>query len=380
MQMTSSPIFDSFWLGGFECACHKRADMRRLDLLAATGHDRRAEADYRQLSSHGIRTVRDGLRWHLIETSPGHYDWSSFLPMLRAAATTRTQVIWDLCHYGYPDDLDIWSPGFVDRFARFTAAVAQLVKDETGEVPFYCPVNEISYWAWAGGTVAKFNPCAIDKGNELKRQLVRAAVASIEAIRSVDPRARLISAEPLIHVTTGAENDPDHVKAAEDYRLIQFEALDLLSGRQEPELGGRPDYVDIVGLNYYPMNQWYLGGDTIPLGHHAFRPLSGMLEEVYERYRRPILIAETGAEGTGRASWLHYIGAEVLEAVRRNIPVEGICLYPILDYPGWEDERLCAVGLLSHPIDEESRFVCERTAMELMRQHRLFRPQTAAAE
>ena len=105
------------------------------------------------LSEHGIRTVRDGLRWHLIETSPGQYDWSSFLPMLRAARSTGTQVIWDLCHWGWPDDLDIWSPAFIDRFERFAGAVARIVKDETEGVPFYVPVNEISFWSWAGGSL-----------------------------------------------------------------------------------------------------------------------------------------------------------------------------------------------------------------------------------
>jgi hypothetical protein len=34
---------------------------------------------------HGLLTVRDGLRWHLIEREPGRYDWSSWLPMLEAA-------------------------------------------------------------------------------------------------------------------------------------------------------------------------------------------------------------------------------------------------------------------------------------------------------
>ena len=42
--------------------------------------------------------------------STGRYDWSSFLPMLRAARETGTQVLWDLLHYGWPDDLDIWRP------------------------------------------------------------------------------------------------------------------------------------------------------------------------------------------------------------------------------------------------------------------------------
>ena len=37
------------------------------------------------------------------------------------------------------------------------------------------------------------------------------------------------------------------------------------------------------------------------------------------------------------------------ERVRRlGVPVEGVCLYPILDHPGWDDDRLCPNGLLGH--------------------------------
>ena len=126
---------------------------RRLDVIAASQHDRMTATDYQGLQRFGIRTVRDGLRWHRVEPSPGRYDWTSFLPMLQAACRTETEVIWDLCHYGYPDDLDIFTPVFVDRFARYAGAVARLVREETVLVPFYCPVNEISFWAWAGGEV-----------------------------------------------------------------------------------------------------------------------------------------------------------------------------------------------------------------------------------
>src|SRR5687767_5002668 len=76
-----SGLFQSFFIGGFECATHRGRDGRRLDLTKGTHHDLNAAADYTMLAEHGIRTVRDGLRWHLIETTPGYYDWSSFLPM-----------------------------------------------------------------------------------------------------------------------------------------------------------------------------------------------------------------------------------------------------------------------------------------------------------
>src|SRR3954469_7276848 len=106
MLVTFQPsLFRSFFLGGFECSSHRRSDRRRLDLIASTGHDVRTADDFAQLQEHGIRAARDGLRWFLVEIAPGRYDWSPVLPLLRAAEATGTQVLWDLCHYGWPDGL-----------------------------------------------------------------------------------------------------------------------------------------------------------------------------------------------------------------------------------------------------------------------------------
>ncbi len=55
-------LFRSFFLGGFECSTLRRADGRRLDLIAGTRHDLSAEEDYRQLTEHGIHAARDGVR------------------------------------------------------------------------------------------------------------------------------------------------------------------------------------------------------------------------------------------------------------------------------------------------------------------------------
>jgi hypothetical protein len=64
--------FKSFFMAGFECSSHRRVgDGARLDLVAATGHDRLVREDYQACAAHGLRTVRDGLRWHLIEREPG---------------------------------------------------------------------------------------------------------------------------------------------------------------------------------------------------------------------------------------------------------------------------------------------------------------------
>ncbi len=351
-------LFRSFFMGGFEGSSHRRADGQQLDLIAATRHDEHAFTDYRMLRDHGIATVRDALRWHLIEAEPGRYDWSSLLPMLHGARRAGVQVIWDLCHYGIPHDLDIWSPDFLDRFARFAAAAARVIQAEgRGEVPFYCPVNEISYWAWAGGDHGHMHPFGQGRGPELKRQLARAFIAAVGAVRSVDPRARFITSEPLIHVTTPPEA-PDCDKAgAEEHRLAQFEACDMIAGRLAPELGGDEGCLDIVGVNFYPDNQLFRGGATIPFGHRLYRPLRLLLADVHARYNRPLLLTETGAEGGNGPGWLGYVAGEVRAAKRAGVPVEGICLYPVMDYPGWNDDRHCRCGLIRADWNWRSRAV-----------------------
>jgi beta-glucosidase/6-phospho-beta-glucosidase/beta-galactosidase len=361
------PLLRSFFLGGFECSAHRRADGVRLDLLESTRHSELAREDYLQLSQLGINSVRDGVRWHLIEGRQGSYDWSSFLPMLRAANAVGTEVIWDLCHYGWPDHIDFFSSAFVDSFARFARRVATVVQDESADVPFYCPVNEVSYWAWAGGSVGRMNPCVQGDGARVKAQLVRAAIAAIHAIRDVEPRARFIIAEPLINVVSGPQ-DVESIEASRIYHESQYEVHDMLTGAACPELGGSPECLDIIGVNYYPDNQWYLHGNTIPLGHHSYRRLSSLLREVHDRYRRPILISETGAEGGAKAYWLHYVCGEVRKAQRDGLPIEGLCMYPIVDYPGWDNERVCNVGLLSVADENGTRKVCDELGTELQLQ------------
>lgn len=350
-------------MGGFECATQRRNDGRRLDLIESTGHARWARQDYEALKAHGIRTMRDGARWHLIEPRPGHYDWSSLDRLLDASRQAKIQVIWDLAHYGWPDHLDIWSQQFIDRFATFSALTACRILPNASDSGWFCAINEMSFWAWAGGEVRHFHPCGSGRGAELKRQLVMASCAAMRAIRAVRPLARFICAEPLIHV---AAHEQDNMPEAEAYRMAQFQALDWLDEALRSDSSAGP--LDVIGLNFYPQNQWFLDGEKIARGDHAYQPLSRMLEDVFKRYQRPLLIAETGAEAGDRADWFRYVTSEVIAAQARGVPIHGICLYPILDYPGWEDDRPCATGLLGMADPAGHRDVHDELAAELQRQ------------
>lgn len=358
--------FDSFFQAGFECSSHRRRDGVRLDLIKATSHDRHVLHDYRLCAEIGFRTLRDGLRWHLIEKSPGKYDWSSWLPALEAAEQVGVQVIWDLFHYGSPDHVDQAAPDFPERFAEFAVAAVEMQQSISPRPPLICPLNEVSFLSWAVEVdyVPRVGPKEI---GWFKRQLVRAAVAAAQAIRQGRPNATFVWAEPLVHVAP-KNHSKRELRAAEQRRLGQFETYDWLTGRAEQELGGREEFVDVVGLNFYPHNQWYLNGPTIPMGHHEYRALADMLVEVADRYRKPLFISETGAEGSGRPAWLHYVCDEVREAQRRGARVEGICLYPITAYPGWDNSRHCQVGLLSTVGSDGKRHVYQPLYEELQRQ------------
>ncbi len=368
--MSASP-FASFFMAGFECSTMRRRDGDRLDLIAATHHDARVEADYGACAQMGMATVRDGLRWHLIERAPGVYDWSSWRPMLRAAKAAGVQVIWDICHYGWPEFLDLWSPRWVESFTAFAEAAARVFREETGEVPLWCPVNEISFFTWSAGDVGYFYPAETGRGPELKRQLVRAGIAAAEACLRVDPRARFVWCEPLIKIEPVAHLPTED---AERLHAGQFEAFDMIAGMRDEDLGGRPGLLDVVGLNYYPHNQWYLEGPTIPMGHHAYSDMSELLAATARRYDRPILIAETGAERNARAPWLHYVCEEVRAAMAAGAEIQGVCLYPVLAYPGWDNGRHCDVGLFGTPEGGGDRTLYKPLAQELRRQERAFEP------
>ena len=111
-------------------------------------------------------------------------------------------------------------------------------------------------------------PHSIGRGPELKRRLARAAIVAIDAVRSVERRARFIQAEPLINVVTPPEATDEDKRGADEHMTAQFEAFDMIAGRLCPELGGSEAHLDLIGLNFYPHNQFFRDGDDA-----AGRPL-----------------------------------------------------------------------------------------------------------
>ena len=112
--------------------------------------------------------------------------------------------------------------------------------------------------------------------------------------------------------------------------------------RSGARAGGHPRYLDIMGVNFYHSNQWEYGGERLRWEDTPrdprWQPFHRMLAEVYDRYRRPLFVGETSHIGVGRADWLREIAAELWSAHDSGIPLEGVCIFPIIDRMDWNDE------------------------------------------
>jgi hypothetical protein len=160
----------------------------------------------------------------------------------------------------------------------------------------------------------------------------------------------MVHVEPLIQVVPPRDRpdlaDEARHEAWEDACFV----WDVLSGRAHPELGGDPEVLDVVGANCYSFGQMEYR-ERGP--HHAMaprderiRPLCDMLVDVWERYRRPMIIGETSGLGVGRDEWLDDVMCEGLAAVGRGIDLHGICLFPAVDMPNWHDGKWLHNGLV----------------------------------
>lgn len=334
-------IFPTFFLSGFECSNFLWGEQRvRRNLVAETGHDRHVAEDYRILSRLGIAVAREGIPWPLVDRG-GVLDFALVDPYIEAMNASKITPIWDLCHYGYPDDLDPFSDAFVERFARYCRAAAEYVLPRVRGPHFFTPINEITFFSFCAGEWGWAAPYRCSRADRfrLRTALARAAIAGVKAIRQVDSSARMVHIDPLVRVVAPRDR-PDQVEAARhETEVDTFLAWDIIAGRAHPEFGGSPEILDIVGANNYSFGQmeYRESGPHAPLppGDERIAPLCDMLDTVWQRYRRPMIIGETSGLGHGRADWLRDVMGESLAAVRRGMDLQGVCLFPGIDMPDW---------------------------------------------
>jgi glycosyltransferase involved in cell wall biosynthesis len=353
-----------FWMGGFEGADHVNGRGLALDLNQLGGHWQQLEDDHRRAADLGLGCVRESIGWRISENADGLIDLQRAQRTAESAHRHGLQVLWTLMHYGLPEGLSLHDDRFIARLARFGAEVARVIGQDSERAPVFTPVNEISFLSWAAAQPGMLHPpnhtpqtddttrCA--RGYAVKRRLVQATLATMDAMRAVDPRCRFLQVEPLIHVAP-PQDRPDRAEEAAAVAHWQWQAWDMLSGRCDPVLGGHAQALDLLGINHYHHSQWELDtGERLNWERRdpRRRPLSLLLQDVWTRYQRPVLVAETSHVGGGREAWLHEMAAELRDALRAGVPLLGACLYPLLDRPDWDDTARWHRSGLWHVDDE----------------------------
>src|SRR5918993_4112777 len=223
--------FRSFWMGGFECTDKLNAFGNRVDLINTTGHFENCRDDYQNLELFNIITVREGIRWSQVEKVPYQYDWTDVEQLIRTGMRENIQQVWDICHFGFPDDLTPLHPLFPRRFAAVCTAFVHFYRsiDPFGTL-IVTPINEVSFLSWLGGDVRGTSPFCVGQGWEVKYRLMKAYIEGIEALKAADPGIRILTTEPLVNIVPRQGGSPEEIAHAAAENDHQFQVTDILSG------------------------------------------------------------------------------------------------------------------------------------------------------
>lgn len=364
MHSFPGPAPEQFlWATGIEDTFvpQARTGLRPLDEYELMGHYDHWREDLALARDLGVRGLRWGIPWYRVEPRPGVFDWSwtdQVIPyMVEELGLTP---LLDLMHYGTP----LWlERSFADPdYPRHVAAYARAVAERYGGlISWYTPLNEPLVNAEFAGLKGLWPPYLRgDRGLlTVMLNLARGIVATVEAIREVQPAAQMIHVE-----ATGLSRaaDDDLRALALDEAMRRFLATDLITGRvtgDHPlmpwllrngvsladlrELAARPAGFDLFGLNFYP--QWSTRRLALDgRGRVADRPAekdgAGFAELItlyHARYGAPVVVTETSAFGgdAERAAWLSRSIAEIKGLRARGIPVLGYTWFPLFTMVDW---------------------------------------------
>jgi dTDP-4-dehydrorhamnose reductase len=365
---------------GMECTVNRVGDTY-FDQLERTGHAARI-SDLDLLADLGVSAARYPVLWE--RTAPdgiARADWrwpDERLARLRDRGITP---IVGLIHHGSgPRDTSLLDPDFPIKLAAYARAVAERYP----WIEWWTPVNEPLTTARFSGLYGHWYPHGRDGrsfGYALLNQ-VRGVVLAMQAIRTVNPAAKLVQTDDL-GKTFSTPTLAYQARFDNERRWITF---DLLCGRvnrdhpmwnylrdqgvDERDTGWFLDHPcppDVVGLNYYLTSERFLDErlDRYPPNTHGgngrqtyadieavrvrVEGVAGaytLLREACERYRLPLAVTEAH-NGCTREEQLRWI-ADVWRAAEHlrddGADVRAVTAWSLLGAYDWNSLVTRAAG------------------------------------
>lgn len=364
----SAPL--EMW-GGIEATVNRVGDTY-FDQMARNGHIDRIE-DLDLFAELGIRAIRYPVLWELVAPEGlAQADWRWPDARLQRLRELGVRPIVGLVHHGSgPKHTSLVDPNFPEQLAEYAAAVAERYP----WINDYTPVNEPLTTARFSALYGHWYPHERDDLS-FARALInecRGVILSMQAIRDVNPNARLIQTEEIgrIHSTRAIAAQAEFEN---ERRWLTF---DLLTGglteerplwrwlleagvaREELEwFRANPCPPDILGVNYYLSSERFLddrldlypeepaGGNgthtyvdilaarVLPEGIGGIEPL---LMEVWDRYHRPMSITEVHNGGTRdeQLRWLHEVWHGALGAHAKGADLRAVTVWALLGSHDW---------------------------------------------
>ncbi|HEV7577737.1 MAG TPA: sugar nucleotide-binding protein [Caldimonas sp.] len=375
MSKNEGPAALEMW-GGVECTVNRVRDAYHTQ-LDRNGHLDR-DGDLERFAALGLRALRYPVLWETTAPDgPASADWSWADRRLPALRRLGVAPIVGLVHHGSgPRHTSLLCPRFAEGLAEFAAAVAARYP----WVDQWTPVNEPLTTARFSALYGLWYPHACDDRSFVAALVnqCRATVLAMQAIRRVNPAARLVQTDDISR-TYGTEPLRGVVEFYNERRWL---AWDLLCGRVDcchplwsylrqsgadaSELlwfADHPCPPDLIGANYYVTSERWLdhrverypdravGGvpgerfvdiESVRVLATPAPAIASLLEEAWQRYRIPLAVTEAHIDA-GREDqlrWLLEIWRAAQEARSAGVEVRAVTAWSLLGSFDWN----CLLG------------------------------------
>ena len=354
--------------GGVECTVNRVGD-HFFDQMERNGHAWRDD-DLERFAALGLRALRYPLLWERLAPEQARVtDWSWADRRLDRLRELGIRPIVGLVHHGSgPRRTNLLDPGFAEGLADFARQVAERYP----WVEDYTPVNEPLTTARFSALYGHWYPHAHDDRSFARAFLNQcwAVALSMQAIRTVNPAARLVQTEDLGKVFS----TPALAGQAEFENQRRWLTFDLLGGHlnekhplwaylRAAEVApaelhwflDSPCPPDLLGINYYVTSERFLDErmDRYPAYSHGsscadmpavrvnaagVNGIGRLLREAWERYGLPLAVTEAQLNCTRdeQMRWFVEIwrDARALRE-REDVDVRAVTLWALLGAFNW---------------------------------------------
>ncbi|HVG15640.1 MAG TPA: family 1 glycosylhydrolase, partial [Chitinophagaceae bacterium] len=363
--------------GGIECTIN-RVSNQYIDQLEYSGYYQRGTTDIDLVADLGVKMLRYPILWERHQANKDQViDWSFAEKNLSRMNELGIVPIAGLVHHGS-------GPSYVNffdgSFENGVAAYASKVAEQFPWLEFYTPVNEPLTTARFCGLYGHWYPHMKGYHPFFKVLLseCKATVLAMQAIRKINPEAKLIQTEDLgkCHSTPLLKYEADFEN---ERRWLSYE---LLCGTLTPDKvmykfmlrkGILQEDLDwflqnncrphVAGFNYYLTSERYLDEDIskypeefhggnhlheyadihtvhVPLEEEQSGP-AVLLKEAWERLKLPLAITECHLHCTreDQIRWFHQMWETVKKVKEEGIDIRAITAWAIFGLTGWN--KLC---------------------------------------